>query len=142
MDGMRRARAAPRCTRRPPSRRATASAVALAMLIAERPDALQRLLRAAGQSTQRIKTDPAFTMDVLRRFTDVDDPDALDEGYRTAVAVLREVPTPTRGGIQALIDEVAYSQPAIRDADPERFYDATLVQRLEAEGFYRQLYGH
>jgi hypothetical protein len=51
------------------------------------------------------------------------------------------VPTPTRGGTEALMDEVAYSQPAVREADPSRFYDPHLVERLEAEGFYRRLFG-
>ena len=119
----------------------TGSAVVSRPSIEGRQDALLRLLRATGQSTQRIKTDPAFTVDVQRRFTEVDDVDALEEGYRTAAAVMREVPVPTRTGIDALVDEVAYSQPAIRDTDPERFYDARLVQRLETEGFYRQLFG-
>jgi hypothetical protein len=39
------------------------------------------------------------------------------------------------------MDEVADSQPAIRAADPSRFYDPRLVERLEAEGCYQRLFG-
>jgi hypothetical protein len=88
-----------------------------------------------------MKTDEPFTTDVMRRFLDLDDVEALAEGYRTIAPAMQEVPVPTRTGIEALMDEVAITQPAIRAAAPERFYDASLVQRLEAVGFYRQLFG-
>jgi hypothetical protein len=59
-------------------------------------------------------------------------------------APLRPRAPPARfepGGTEALMDEVAFSQPAVREADPSRFYDPQLVGRLEAEGFYRRLFG-
>ncbi len=119
----------------------SASLVLSRPAISDRQEAVHRLLRVTAEATHRIKTDKDFTVDVLRRFTDVDDLESLEEGYRTMATVIREVPAPTRGAMQAVIDEVAYSQPAIREMDPEHFWDTGPVQRLEAEGFYRQVFG-
>lgn len=119
----------------------TAGVVTTQRLLAAREDAALRFLRATWQAIHRMKTDKEFTLSVLARFTGLDDREVLEEGYRTTMPLYREVPVPTRSGTLALMEEVAYTQPAIRELDPSRFYEPRLVQRLEAEGFYRQLWG-
>ncbi len=108
-------------------------------LVAEREATLLRFLRAVGRAVHRMKTDKELAFRVLGQFSQVDDPEQLEDAYRTAISLLRQVPTPTRAGIEALMEEVAFTQPAVRDAGPSQFYTPRLVQQLEAEGFYRQL---
>jgi NitT/TauT family transport system substrate-binding protein len=118
-----------------------AGMVSTRRLVAEREDVLLAFLRAIAQATQRMKVDREFAYRVISQYTGVDDLEALEEGYQATVPLFREVPTPTRGATLALMDEVAATQPAVRQSDPAQFYDTRLVDRLEAEGFYRQLYG-
>jgi NitT/TauT family transport system substrate-binding protein len=108
------------------------------MLTARESDAV-RLLRALGRAVYRLKTDQAFALESLREFSGVADESHLAEAYHLTAPLLREPPTPTRAGTAALLEELAHSRPDARHADPTRFYEPRLVQRLAAEGFYDQL---
>jgi ABC-type nitrate/sulfonate/bicarbonate transport system substrate-binding protein len=118
-----------------------AGVVSSRRLVAEREEALRGFLRAMGQATQRMKADREFAFRVISRYTGVDDLEALEEGYQATIPLFRKVPTPTRGSTLALMEEVAATLPSVRQTDPGQYYDTHLVDRLEAEGFYRQLYG-
>lgn len=120
----------------------TAGVVTTQRLVATREGAALRFLRATWQAVHRMKTDKEYTLSLLARFTGVDDRKVLEEGYRTNVPLYREVPLPTRSGTLALMEEVAFTQPAVRDLNPSRFYDPHLAERLKAAGFFRQLWGH
>jgi NitT/TauT family transport system substrate-binding protein len=106
-------------------------------VLAERPELGDRYLRALAQAKSRLRTDREFAMQVLRKYTAVDDPEVLGAtvDYYQPLYVVDSYPT--REAVQAVLD--AEENPAARTTRPEDLLDHRFAERLRSSGFLDRL---
>ena len=76
---------------------------------------------------------------IVAKYLRLNDREVLDATYDAFVRTVSKRPYPTLKGIQFLLDEIAAKIPAAKSAKPEQFVDLSLLQQLEAEGFFSQM---
>jgi NitT/TauT family transport system substrate-binding protein len=107
----------------------------------ERTDTLRSYLKAYVEGLARFKTDKAFSLKVLAKYSRIDDREMLEETYRHyAVNVMPRVPYPTMKGIQMVLDEISSRSPKTREISPASLVDVTYLKELEQSGFIKRLY--
>jgi ABC-type nitrate/sulfonate/bicarbonate transport system substrate-binding protein len=108
----------------------------------ENPDTIRRYLRAYVEGLHRLKTDKAFSMKVIGKYSRISEADALEETYQHyAVKVMPRVPYPTTKGIQMVLDEMSTRNPRAKGLQPGSFTDLANLKELEQSGFIKRLYG-
>ena len=108
-------------------------------LLAENRELVRRYLQATLESIARLRQDKAFGKQVYAKWLDLQDDDLLEELYRLQRPA--EIPWVTREGTLSILEDAVERYPAAATADPESFYDNSLLQELEASGFIARLYG-
>jgi NitT/TauT family transport system substrate-binding protein len=107
-----------------------------------RPDVARKVVRAYADAIHRYKTDEAFSVDTLVKYTQIDDREIQHETWRYyALQLAPEVPYPTLAGIQTVIEEVAASNPEAASHQPAEFMDDRFVRELDDAGYFARLYG-
>ncbi len=110
--------------------------------VRDNPDTIRRYVRAYVEGLHRFKTDKAFSLKVLAKYTRVKEPEVLEETYQHyAIRVMPKVPYPTLKGIQTVLDEIATHNPKAKTLQPANFIDVTFLKELEQSGFIKNLYG-
>jgi NitT/TauT family transport system substrate-binding protein len=93
---------------------------------------VKKFLAALLKGIQREKSDKAYTEKVLTEHLDVTDQKALDETYEYyAEEVLPDVPTPTAAQLQTSKDELAASNPAVKNVDVSTIVDASYLNAVK-----------
>jgi NitT/TauT family transport system substrate-binding protein len=109
----------------------------------EHPERVEAFLKATAEAVARMHADKALTLRVLADYLDLDpaaNATALDLTYDLVIQKLMRVePMPSLPGIQALIDDLSRENPAVANLKPEDVVDLTLVDKLQAEGFFQGL---
>jgi NitT/TauT family transport system substrate-binding protein len=105
--------------------------------VANRPDVVERVLKANAQGTARLKSDPEYAMQVIGKYTDIQDPDALKGTVDVYRPIMQVDIYPDRAALQAVLD--AEENPAARTAKPEDVADFRFAERLRQSGFYNNL---
>jgi NitT/TauT family transport system substrate-binding protein len=96
-------------------------------------------LQAFGEGLARLRSDPALVKDVMRRYTNTDDAEILDEGYQSLLRVAPRTPHPRVEALRVGLEYLAETTPAAVGVPPERFLDTTTVDALDREGFFARL---
>jgi NitT/TauT family transport system substrate-binding protein len=108
----------------------------------ENRDTIRRYLRAYVEGLHKLKTDKAFSMKVIGKYSRISEADALEETYQHyAVKVMPRVPYPTIKGIQMVLDEMNSRNAKAKSLQPGSFIDVENLQELEQSGFIKSLYG-
>jgi ABC-type nitrate/sulfonate/bicarbonate transport system substrate-binding protein len=109
------------------------------------PATTERLLRAVLRAIHYMKTDRAGTIAVVARYQQLDpvaDAAALDDQYETyAQELIRRLPLVTEQSFRNLLDSGEVASPRKDDVPLSAYYDNGPLQRLEASGLLRDLYG-
>lgn len=101
---------------------------------------LLNFLRGYLEGHARFFADRAFTLEVLRKYAQIDDPEVLDQTYAAySEKYLVKVPLPSAASLQNIFDDYAQVNPRSRGLDAARFTDASLIQDLQREGFLHRL---
>lgn len=109
--------------------------------LGERPDQARRFVRAVVQAMGQFVQDPAVAKRVLGRYTREHDPEVLDAVWQMhATRHLRRAPYTTPAAVQLLLEELAPRYSRALTADPDEFYDNTLVRELDESGFLASVY--
>jgi hypothetical protein len=77
----------------------------------------------------------------IETFTDTHDPDQLEETYAYFKDQFSKSGFPSMEGIQQNLDVAADTVPQAKTATPAQFVDTTIVEKIKASGFLRQLWG-
>jgi NitT/TauT family transport system substrate-binding protein len=110
-------------------------------LLQQRRDMVTNYVKAIVEAIARLKKDKAFAVEVMGKYLRTNDKEILDETYAVSIAkYLRRVPLPTPEAFRAVIDELAQVNPKAKGQDPRKFYDDSIVQELEKNGFIDALY--
>jgi NitT/TauT family transport system substrate-binding protein len=104
-------------------------------------DLVDRLVRAYIEGLWRFRTDRATAYEVLRRHLQLDDPELLEETYVSQSGILEKVPYADPQAVATAIEVAAADRPELKTLKPEDITDRGFVQRAEASGFVRGLYG-
>jgi ABC-type nitrate/sulfonate/bicarbonate transport system substrate-binding protein len=106
----------------------------------ERRPFAARVVRAFAEALHFIKTNKEETKMLIGKNLKTNDSEGLERAYRAYNGAFPEIPYPSAEGIKTLLDDIAPRTPKAASADPKTFVDMSLVQELEASGFFRQLY--
>jgi ABC-type nitrate/sulfonate/bicarbonate transport system substrate-binding protein len=110
-------------------------------LIRNRPDLLDRFMRAYVRGVHRARTDREFAIKSLAKYTTVTDPVLLGKTYDFYLdKVVEKAPYINMAGMQNALDDLGRSIPAAKTAKPEQFVDLRFLDKLEKSGLLNELY--
>jgi ABC-type nitrate/sulfonate/bicarbonate transport system substrate-binding protein len=102
-------------------------------VLADRPALGERYLRERAQGISRLKTDRDFAMDVIGKYTRLEDAELLGATVDYYRPLWPSDPYPERDTVQAVLDEEEH--PAARTARPEDVTDYRFADALRRSGF-------
>jgi NitT/TauT family transport system substrate-binding protein len=109
--------------------------------IRNRPQTLNRFLKATLEGIKYAKANPDFTVRVLGQYTRNTDSKLLASAFKSYVlGYIRDVPTVTLPEMEAVMEDIATRNPKAKGADPKQFYDPAPLEQLAKEGFIKELY--
>jgi len=119
----------------------TAFASTRAFLDSHRDVAI-RFLQATSEAITQMKTDKAGVFEVLEHHLLLDpekDAAELEEAYNGLILpYMPEKPYPSIEGVQVLLDSAAVENPAAATYTPADVIDSSLLEEIEASGFWKQ----
>jgi ABC-type nitrate/sulfonate/bicarbonate transport system substrate-binding protein len=98
-------------------------------------------LRAYLEAIKVLKTEKEYSVKALSRFTRVQNLKAIEEGYDYFVNQLPNVPHPSVEAMQAVVAQIAETNPKARGVDAHSYVSDRYLKRLEDEGFVKKLWG-
>ncbi len=98
-------------------------------------------LRAYLEAIKVLKTERDYSIKALAQFTRVQNLKAVQEGYDYFVKQLEPVPYPSVVAMQAVIDQIAETNPKARGIDAKNYVTDKYLKRLEEEGFVKKIWG-
>jgi ABC-type nitrate/sulfonate/bicarbonate transport system substrate-binding protein len=105
------------------------------------PETVRNFLKAYIAGIHFMKTQKEETLKIIAKYMKMEDREALDETYRVfATQIAPKKPYPTLKGFQAILDEVAETNPKAKQAKPEQFVDTRLLREIDQSGFIDALY--
>ena len=109
--------------------------------IKNRPQTLNRFLKATLEGIKYAKANPDFTVQVLAKYTRNTDTRLLNSAFKSYVlGYIRDVPTITQAEMDSVLEDIATRNPKAKAADPKQFYDLGPLEQLTKEGFVKELY--
>ena len=115
--------------------------VAVGSIIKTRPDVINRFMRAYIRGVHRARTDREFTYKSLAKYTKIQDTVVLQKAYDFYMSkVLEKAPYVNMAGVQNVLDDLAKTIPAAKNAKPEQFVDHRFLDSLEKSGLLKELY--
>ena len=108
----------------------------------DRQDAkVMNFLRAYLESIKVMKTERDYSIKALAQFTRVTNLKAVQEGYDYFIIQLPNVPYPSPEAMQAVVAQIAETNPRARGVDARSYVNDRYLRRLEEEGFVKKLWG-
>jgi NitT/TauT family transport system substrate-binding protein len=80
------------------------------------------------------------TLKAVSKYTRITDPQVLSASYDEAYQAIDKEGSLSEAGIQAMLDEIAKTDPRARQARPGDFIDASIIGELAKEGFIKALW--
>jgi len=102
---------------------------------------VMNFLRAYLEAIKILKTERDYSIKALAQFTRVQNLKAVQEGYDYFVKQLEPVPYPSVTAMQAVIDQIAETNPKARGVDAKNYVNDRYLKRLEEEGFVKRIWG-
>ena len=106
----------------------------------ERRPVVKNFLQAYSEGLHRFITDREYSVQVLKKYLRVDDKEILDDAYTFYSQRLQKIPLPTLKGIKFILDEMAEKATAGKKRGAGEFCRFSLLQELEQNGFFKQLW--
>jgi NitT/TauT family transport system substrate-binding protein len=115
--------------------------VAVGSIIKTRPDVINRFMRAYTRGIHRALNDREFTYKAMAKYTKIQDTSVLQRAYDFYMTkVLEKAPYVNMAGVQNVLDDLAKTVPAAKNAKPEQFVDFRFLDNLEKSGLMKELY--
>jgi ABC-type nitrate/sulfonate/bicarbonate transport system substrate-binding protein len=108
----------------------------------EKQDAkVMNFLRAYLEAIKILKTEREYSVKALAQFTRVPNLKAIQEGYDYFNNQLQPVPYPSLEAMQAVVAQIAETNPKARNVDARNYVSDRYLKRLEEEGFVKKIWG-
>lgn len=105
----------------------------------QRPVVIQ-FLKAIIESAHYVKTNKEASINVLKKYTKINEPPVLEDTYQVFVQrYIRSVPVPSTEEVKTVLDQVKDKDPRARTTDYESFIRGDLMKEIEQSGFIRSL---
>jgi ABC-type nitrate/sulfonate/bicarbonate transport system substrate-binding protein len=104
-------------------------------------DITARVVRSYAEAVHLFKTSKSTAVRVLQKYTKVSDPEVVEDTYAQFRDSLESIPHVSRKGLAAIVSELADKEPKAKSLKPDDVLDTRFVAQLEAEGFFRRLWG-
>jgi NitT/TauT family transport system substrate-binding protein len=104
-------------------------------LIKEQPDMVRRYMRAYVEAIHYFKTRKEETMQIMRKYSRVEDRSVLEHTQTWFTQNMPEYPYPPVDGYQVVLQEMASSNPKAAALNAKELVDARFVKELEDGGF-------
>jgi len=104
-------------------------------LIKEQPDTVRRYMRAYVEAIHYFKTRKEETMQIMRKYSRVEDRNVLEHTQNWFTQNMPEYPYPPVEGYQVVLQEMASSNPKAATLNAKDLVDARFVKELEDGGF-------
>ena len=110
-------------------------------ILRNRPEVIDRFMRAYVRGIHRARADRELTLKSLAKYTKIEDLFLLQKAYDLYVGkVLEKAPYINMVGMQNALDDLAKTVPEAKSAKPEQFIDLRFIENLEKSGFLKELY--
>jgi ABC-type nitrate/sulfonate/bicarbonate transport system substrate-binding protein len=110
-------------------------------LMRERPDAVLRYVRAYCQAVYRFRTDAAFGIAVLRKYTGESDPEIIEQTWVLFARLMGGMMFPSLEGMRSAGHVLHRLGVLPQPIAPEDFVDLAPVAAVEREGFFLRFMG-
>ena len=110
-------------------------------VIAKRPQVIGQFLRAIAEASKLMHTDREFVYRVLGKYLRINDKSVLDAAYNAEIKALEPRLVIKNEALQAILDEVAATDPRAKNVKPQELIDARYLTEMEKSGFFDQLWG-
>jgi ABC-type nitrate/sulfonate/bicarbonate transport system substrate-binding protein len=107
--------------------------------IKNRPETLNRFLKATVEGIKYAKANPEFTMRVVAKHTRVNDNKALTGAFKGTVMLFRDFPVVTQQEMVSVLDSIAVGNPKAKGVDSKQFYNNAPLEQLVKEGFVKDV---
>ena len=102
---------------------------------------VMNFLRGYLEAIKIMKTEREYSIKALGQFTRVQNLKAVQEGYDYFVKQLEPVPYPSVVAMQAVVDQIAETNPKAKSVDAKNYVNDRYLKRLEEEGFVKKIWG-
>jgi ABC-type nitrate/sulfonate/bicarbonate transport system substrate-binding protein len=109
-------------------------------LIRENPDMVRRYMRAYIEAIHYYKTHKEETMNIMRKYSRLDDRKVLEEAWDWHARFIPQAPYPPAEGYQLVLQDMATTNPKAAQANVKDYVDSRFVKELEDSGFIKNLY--
>lgn len=110
-------------------------------LLASRRETVKNFLRGYSEGIAMLSRDKEAGKRAISRYVRSEDPEVLEATWQYAIDTLERIPYPDPEGFKVVLEELARTRPEVAKARPEQFIDDSVVRELEAEGFFKKIYG-
>ena len=108
--------------------------------IREEPQTVFSFLRAFVEGIAYYRTHKAESMQMIKEFLRVSDNAIAEEAYEYYSRITPAKPYPNAEGVRGVLEEIALTEPAIKNAKIEQFVDSSFIAKLDQSGFIDGLY--
>lgn len=110
-------------------------------LLKSQPDLVNRFMKAYVEGIHRFKTDKAFALATLEKYTKQTTSQGAERIYEVyATKYFKRAPEATPAAIQTILEEISASRPLPSGITPQRFADSRFIRELVSSGFVDNLY--
>jgi NitT/TauT family transport system substrate-binding protein len=108
--------------------------------VAKRPQVMARYMRAMAEAARILHTDKEFVYKVLGKQLRLTDRSILDSAYNAEIKALEPRLVLKTEALQAILEEVAPTDPRAKNIKPQEMVDNSFLQEMEKSGFFDQLW--
>ena len=109
--------------------------------IAQNSPLVGRYMRAMAEAAKILHTDKEVVFKVLAKYLRIDDKKVLDQAYNAEIKALEPRMELRMEAVQAILDDVAPTDPRAKKFKPQDLYDRRYLDEMEKSGFLDKLWG-
>ena len=119
---------------------AAAAFVTRRSIIAKRQQLVGQFMRTMAEAAKIMHTDREFVYKVLGKYLRITDRSVLDSAYNAEIKVLEPRLVLKNEALQAILDEVAQTDPHAKKVKPQEMIDSRYLDEMAKSGFFDQLW--
>ena len=109
-------------------------------LLAKRGQVVGQYMRAMAETARIMHTDKEFVYKVLGKYLRITDRNVLDSAYNAEIKVLEPRLVIKNEALQAILDEVAQTDPRAKKVKPQELIDSRYLDEMDKSGFFDQVW--
>ena len=109
-------------------------------LLTKRGQVVGQYMRAMAETARIMHTDREFVYKVLGKYLRITDRNVLDSAYNAEIKVLEPRLVIKNEALQAILDEVAQTDPRAKKVKPQELIDNRYLDEMEKSGFFDQVW--